>query len=87
MCLRKESMNVAIEEAVIAEPAVDRNRQGPKIINFSNRKKLLQPLRDDYYKEEKFWTGSRFKGEYKDRQFFKGHYDHPTGRYFHKLYR
>jgi hypothetical protein len=57
----------------------ENTKTGPKITHFSNKKKLLQPLRDDYLKDESFWTGSRFKGEYRNRQFYKGHYDHPTG--------
>ncbi len=63
------------EEAHKEEDSINR----PKIISFSNRKKILPPLKDDYYKEETFWTGSKFRGEYKNRQFHKGHYDHPTG--------
>ena len=76
---RMPSMMVAIDAAEKEDPNVDRTRKGTQIINFSNRKKLLQPLKDDYYKDETFWTGSRFRGEYKNRQFFKGQYDHPTG--------
>ncbi|OXA61660.1 uncharacterized protein LOC118435221 [Folsomia candida] len=76
---RKKSMDIALAEAEKGDPLADRVRQGPQIISFSNRKKILPPLRDDYYKDETFWTGSRFKGEYRNRQFHKGHYDHPTG--------
>lgn len=72
-------MDIALAEAEKGDPLADRVRQGPQIISFSNRKKILPPLRDDYYKDETFWTGSRFKGEYRNRQFHKGHYDHPTG--------
>jgi len=76
---REESLERVLSAAEKADPQIDRSRQGPQIINFTNPKKILQPLRDDYYKDESFWTGSRFRGEYKNRQFEKGQYDHPTG--------
>lgn len=72
-------MEIAVTQAVKEDPQNDQNRQAATITNFSNRKKILPPLKDDYFKEETFWTGSKFKGEYRNRQFYKGHYDHPTG--------
>jgi hypothetical protein len=76
---RKKSMEDAVSQAEKEDPQVDRTRLKPQIVRFTNRKKILPPLRDDYYKDESFWTGSRFQGEFKNRQFAKGHYDHPTG--------
>ncbi|CAL8122574.1 unnamed protein product [Orchesella dallaii] len=79
---RKASQERAIAIAETTDPNIDNKRKGPQIISLSNKKQLLQPLMDDYFKEEKFWTGSRFLGEYKNKRFFKGRYDHPTGTKF-----
>ncbi|ODM95599.1 MORN repeat-containing protein 5 [Orchesella cincta] len=79
---RKASQERAIAIAEATDPNIDNKRKGPQIISLSNKKQLLQPLMDDYFKEERFWTGSRFLGEYKNKRFFKGRYDHPTGTKF-----
>lgn len=59
---RRKSMIDAIANAANEDPQIDgETQQGPKIMIFSNRKKILPPLRDDYHKEETFWTGSKFR--------------------------
>jgi len=76
---RKASQELAIKHAKEADPEIDTKRKGPAIMKITNKKQLLQPLMDNYYKDEKLWTGCRFSGEFLGRQFFKGRYDHPTG--------
>lgn len=76
---RQPSLDLVIQTARKEKPGLDFTRIGPKITKFSSKKRILQPLKEDFYKEELFWTGSRFCGEYRGRQFYKGRYDHPTG--------
>lgn len=77
---RKASLDGAMEKAAIETPDVDRPRIGPKI-RWGKRARLLPPLPQDYFKEETFWTGSVFRGQYINRQLHHGRFEFPLSEH------
>ena len=44
----------------------------------ANRERILKPISGEFQKAEAYWTGSTFRGDFKDRVFSLGLYNYPT---------
>ena len=48
----------------------------------ANRERILKPIDGEFQKAEAYWTGSSFKGDFKDRVFSLGLYNYPTCNFY-----